>query len=336
MQRRRRRNRRLAVAGGILVAALVATEAALLAAGSPAVHHPPTTSTSTTAPQAVVQPPPPSWQVAWGSAMAWGFGVVRDSTVRELATVGIGGTEVRVHISNLFGNEPLVVGAASVALSAKGAAEEPSTVQPLAFDGQSSVTIPVGSELYSDPVPMEVHALQSLSITLFVPGSDLVTVHPCCTSPVSYFAPNGGGNLVGSATGAGMSFSSPWARFVDAVDVLAPDAGGSIVVIGDSITDGFNSTLRWTDVLQDRIDMLPPDEQRAVVNEGITANALTAVVHTDQATGGGPSGLVRMASDALDQSGVTEVILFLGTNDLWFGATAAQVIEGDEEAIARA
>ena len=82
--------------------------------------------------------------------------------------------------------------------------------------------------------------------------------------------------------------------------------------------------------------MLPPSERRAVVNEGITANALTSVVGTDARTGGGPSGLSRLALDALNQAGVTEVILFLGTNDLWFGASAAQVIHGLEQAIAEA
>jgi len=104
-------------------------------------------------------------------------------------------------------------------------------------------------------------------------------------------------------------------------------------VVGDSITDGYHTALRWTDVLQKRIDMLPLSEQRAGVNEGITANALTSAVQTDDQTGGGPSGVSRLERDALSQSDVSEVVLFLGTNDLWFGATAAQVIAGYEQAI---
>ena len=107
-------------------------------------------------------------------------------------------------------------------------------------------------------------------------------------------------------------------------------------MVGDSITDGYHAALRWTDVLQKRIDMLPLSEQRAVVNEGITANALTSAVQTDDQTGGGPPGVSRLARDALSQSGVFEVVLFLGTNDLWFGATAAQVMAGYEQAIAAA
>ena len=77
-----------------------------------------TINTTTTAP-ALLQSS--AWRVAWGSAMAWGDGVATNTTVRELATVGIGGTSVRIRVSNLFGNVPLDVSAASVAQDLQGA-----------------------------------------------------------------------------------------------------------------------------------------------------------------------------------------------------------------------
>jgi lysophospholipase L1-like esterase len=209
----------------------------------------------------------------------------------------------------------------------------PGTLHQLLFSGKRGVTVPVGGLVYSDPVTMAVKDMQVLAVSLFVRDADLVTEHPCCTKIASYFTSNGGGNLTGSRNGVGLTMSSPWERWVDAVDVRQATGRGSIVVIGDSITDGFNATVRWTHVLQQRIDTLPASEQRAVVNEGITANALTSVVHTDSATGGGPSGLSRLGQDAIDQAGVSEVVLFLGTNDLWFGATSEQLIAGYQEAI---
>jgi len=291
--------------------------------------HAVTSTTSTT-----VALPSPVWRVAWGSAMAWGYGTAHDVTVRDLATLGVGGEAVRVRISNVFGNEPLVIGAATVGLDAAGTAIVPGTLHQLTFAGHSGASIPVGRYIYTDPASMGVSAMQTLAISLFVSDTELGSVHPCCTKIASYFTPNGGGDLTGSVTGAGLSVASPWTRWVDAVDVLQSTGKGSIVVVGDSITEGFNSTLRWTDVLQQRIDKLPTSQQQAVVNEAITANALTSVVPTDDKTGGGPSGLTRLARDALDQSGVSEVIVFLGTNDLWFGATAGQLIAGYEQAIA--
>jgi len=268
--------------------------------------------------------------------MAWGYGTASDVTVRELATVGIGGEGVKVRVSNVFGNEPMVIGAATLGESAGGAAVLPGTLRPLSFGAHLGVTVPPGHYVYSDPVPMSVGDGETLAVSLYVRNTDLVTVHPCCTTmaPVSYFTPNGAGDLTASVSGAGLTIASPFPRWLDAVDVLATTGKGSIVVVGDSITDGYNATVNWVTVLQRRVDRLPATEQRAVVNEGITANALTSDVPTDAGKGGGPSGLSRLASDAIDQAGVSEVVLFLGTNDLWFGDSVGQMIAGYRQAIA--
>lgn len=322
----------------VVIVASIALSVALLGSTGPSrrVQDQPSASPTSSHPITTTNAAPPVWRVGWGSAMAWGNGEASNVTVRDLATVGTGGEAVRIRISNVFGNEPLVIGAGSVGLAAAGAGVVPGTLHALTFGGARGTTVPVGQVSYSDAVSMDVSDLQTLAISVYVSGRELVTVHPCCTKIVSYFTPNGGGDLTGSVSGVGLSEPSPWERWVDAVDVLQTTGEGSIVVVGDSITDGYHTSVRWTDVLQKRIDMLPPSEQRAVVNEGITANALTAVVRTDDLTGGGPSGVSRLARDALTQAGVSEVVLFLGTNDLWFGATADQVIAGYEQAIAAA
>jgi lysophospholipase L1-like esterase len=266
--------------------------------------------------------------------MAWGYGVAQYATVREIVTVGIGGSAVKVRISNVFGNHPLVIGTATIAVAGTGPAVQPGTLRALRFAGHAGATVPPGHYVYTDPVVIRVGDMERLAVSLYVTRPDLVSVHPCCTtmSPVSYFTPNNGGNLTSSQSGAGLSLESPFPRWVDAVDVLRTSGPGSIVVVGDSITDGYNATVNWTTVLQRRIDTLPPPLQRAVINEGITANALTSDVPTDSQKGGGPSGLARLGGDALSQPGASEIVLFLGTNDLWFGDTAAQLINGYREA----
>ncbi|MHB8318390.1 MAG: GDSL-type esterase/lipase family protein [Acidimicrobiales bacterium] len=294
----------------------------------------PVSTTTHLAPVTTTTTPTPVWRVAWGSAMAWGFGIASNATIRDLATVGVGGSQIRIRISNQYGNQPLVIGAATVGIEAQGAAIVPGTLHQVTFSGATGTTIPVGGYLYSDPVPLAVSSLQTLAVSVYVSNPDQVTVHPCCVGSVSsYFSSNGAGNLTAGVTSSGFVAASPWKRLVDAVDVLQTSGLGSIVVIGDSITDGYNTTLQWVEVLQRRIDMLPPSEQRAVINEGITANTLTGVVPNDDSKGGGQPGLARLQRDALSQSGVSEVILFLGTNDLWFGATAQEVIAGLQQAV---
>jgi lysophospholipase L1-like esterase len=330
----------LAVAVVVLVAGVVYAAAST---GRPARKAMPTTLPPVTAPPASTAPPAPVWQVAWASAMAWAepAQLVSNSTVRTLVSVPVDGSALRVRISNRFGNAPLVVGSATAARSAGGAALVAGTTVPIHFGGAVSVTVPAGGSVTSDPVPMAVTAPEILAVSLYVADRDTVTAHyPCCEPATpSFLALDGTGNLVTRTTPLGFAFPGP-SRLVDALDVLRPDppagaaARGSIVVLGDSITDGFRSTARWTDFLQKRIDALPAAERVAVVNEGNTANALTPVIPSDATTGGGPPGIQRLSDDVLTLPGVSTVVLFLGTNDLFFGATAQSLIAGYQQAAA--
>jgi lysophospholipase L1-like esterase len=280
--------------------------------------------------------PAQRWVVAWGSPGAWGYGTATDVTARQTVQLSAGGSALRVRISNAFGTAPLSIGAATVALQAAGAAAVAGSVRPLTFAGQASTQVPVGAVVTSDPVAMSTTDGTRLAVSLFVKGSDLVTVHPCCqASPYSYFTPNGGGDLVDSVTGAGLSVASRWSRWVDAVDVSGP-APDAVVAFGDSITDGFNTALRWTDALRSRLAASAAASRPAIVNEGITANTVSTVHPSYALVGGGPAGVDRLDRDALDQPGVRYLIVLLGTNDIWFGAPASSVIQALEEVSQRA
>jgi lysophospholipase L1-like esterase len=329
--------------GGILAAVLVAAIVVRTGALSSHTSSHPALAGHTRATRAPTKtaavPEAPTWRIAWGSAMAWAQpGVIADDvTVRELAKVALGGTHVRVRISNQFGNAPLVIGAATVALSSGGTSIVPETLTKLTFRGGTGTTIPAGQVAYSNPARLPVAGGQTVAVSLYVTTPDLVTVHPYGNlGLVSFSTTNGSGDQVDSVTGSPFGYSSEWPRLVDAVDVLERRGRGSIVVLGDSITDGYNTTVRWTDLLQKRIDQLPVAERRAVINEGITANALNPLPGDDSKTGGGTAGLLRLRSAVLDQAGVSYLVLFLGTNDLFFGADAAQVIAGMRTVIARA
>ena len=95
------------------------------------------------------------WVAAWGSSMqsaspeTW---TVTDASVRLVARSTIGGTQVRVRLENALGDEPLIIGAASVGLQSRGAALVPGSDRALRFDGSGTVTIPAGDLVVSDPV----------------------------------------------------------------------------------------------------------------------------------------------------------------------------------------
>ncbi len=281
----------------------------------------------------------PTWRVAWGSAMAWAqpHFTVDQATVRQLATVPIGGSEVRLRISNLFGTAPLQIGHVTVAQSTGGAGIAASTLRNVTFGGAAGAVVPIGGDLTSDPVIFPVSAGETLTASIYVTAPDSVTVHPWGNhGPVSFATANGTPDATAQPAATGFPYWSVWPRLLDAVDVLSTLQSGSIVALGDSITDGFNTTTSWTNVLQQRIDMLPASQRAAVINEGITANTLTPLADDYAKVGGGPAGLRRLQQDVLSLPGVSTVMVLLGTNDLFFGASAKRVIWGFKQLIARA
>jgi lysophospholipase L1-like esterase len=103
--------------------------------------------------------------------------------------------------------------------------------------------------------------------------------------------------------------------FISGVDVEV-NKGGTIVALGDSITDGAGSTAganrRWPDRLAERLAESRPQESWGVVNAGMSGNRVLM-------EGIGPSALARFDRDVLAQSGVSYVIVFEGINDLGLG-----------------
>ena len=289
-----------------------------------------------------------SWVVSWASAMAWrASGPAYNATVRQVVPLSVDGTSVRVQLSNQFGTIPLTVGAATVAVDLKGPALVPGSLHPLSFSGSPSVTVPPGGTATSDPVAFGVRAGEQLAVSVWAPGEADVTAH-YDAGPMSYAADNGG-NLTADTTGAGLTMPKTWDRWVSAVEVAGTTTtGNATAFLGDSISDGYNPACKvddceltepWPGVLEDRLTQLPAAERVSVVDESITANTLTTI-DTPKGTqfrvgGGGPPGLDRLGQ-VLSLPGVDRLVVLLGTNDLWFGASAQQVIAGYQQLLAEA
>ena len=279
-----------------------------------------------------------------------------DQTIRNVVYPAIGGSAVRVRFSNTYGQQPLVIGSASIAVSLVGAQTVPGTLRALTFGGQDSVTIPVGQEVFSDPVSMYVPPEQDLDVSLFLPDS---------TGPATYhqegqegqqdsFVSTPGDFAQDPAATAYATTTTSW-FFADGVDVIPsnPDVRGSVVGFGDSITDGatvgINTNDRWPNILGDRLAALH-GRTLSVVDEGIGGNRVL-----NDSPCFGQSALTRFRRDVLDQSGVRDVIILEGVNDLGFSqenpatagafgpcflpntnVSAQQIINGYEQLIAAA
>lgn len=278
-----------------------------------------------------------SWVTAWGSSMqglAPATQTVSNATVQMIARSTVAGNAVRVRLENTFGQEPLVIGEAAVALWNRGVSLVADSSRRLTFNGSLSVTIPAGARVLSDPVALAVEAQQDLAVSLYLPGTNVPITRHASALTTSYLTPNGEGNHVASEDRSAFTLTTTSMFWLSAIDVFTTSATGAIVGFGDSITDGSCTTLdahdRWEDLMALRL-ALRHGRPKAVVNEGIGGNTVTRAGLIPPPTS--PPGIERLDRDVLELAGVSHVILFMGTNDIRREASAAQVIAGMQEII---
>ncbi|MFE2672656.1 SGNH/GDSL hydrolase family protein [Streptomyces hygroscopicus] len=282
------------------------------------------------------------WTGSWAASTA-GYtkvGPWTDQTLRLVVHTSAGGPRVRVRLANTFAATPVEIGGASVALQASGAAARGAPV-PLAFGGRPGTSIPAGAQVFSDPVDFPVPADANLLVSMHLPGAvEAVPVHSQATQR-SYLSAAGSGDRTGEP-GAG-SFTgtlTTW-PFLTGVDVRG--GPGSVVALGDSITDGTKSTQdanrRWPDVLSRRLRGQREVPAYGVLNAGISANRVVADRYPGEGVStdtGGVSAQHRLERDVLAQTGARTVVVFQGVNDLRWGSPAEEVIAGLRSLAARA
>ena len=256
-------------------------------------------------------------------------------TLREVVHGSIGGERVRVRFSNLYGTDPLVIGAAQIAQTLKGAAVVAGSGKPLTFHGQPSVSIPPGALAVSDGVPFKFAPLSDLTVSFYLPNpSGPITEHQLGNA-TSYHAP---GNVVANDTLETPTTLTSW-EYLNGIDTLASANAAAVITIGDSITDGARSTIdtnqRWPDELARRLQADPKYRHLAVLNEGISGNKILL-------DGAGPNALARFDRDVIAQSGAKYLLILEGINDIGRlhsvpdGVTAADLIFALDQMILRA
>jgi uncharacterized protein (TIGR03437 family) len=295
------------------------------------------------------------WFSAWTAAPSYVKTTTMSGTsVRMIVRPTISGTAVRVQLQNIFGQVPVVFAAAYIGLVQSGAALAPGSNTQIAFNGNAGLTLAPGGSAYSDPLSFPIAAFSRYAISLDVTTATVVSGHGLglvtnymaigahsADATASSFTPIPDNNTDSTQ---GPTFPSYW---VSSVDVESSSNTGTVVTLGDSITDGVCSTRtnngafsgtpvpdlynRWTDVLAMRFAALPASQAKAVADEGISGNTVISPLLA------GPPAVDRLSRDVLAREGATHVILLEGTNDIGSeGQTSAAIIAGDQQIIDQA
>src|SRR5215204_4789784 len=278
------------------------------------------------------------WVGTWAAAMhapSEGFGEEFPSqifefekqTVRQIVRTSVGGDRVRVRLANTFGDVPLAIGAARLALRDSGERIDPASDRVLTFSGSPSITIPPGAVAVSDPVALTVPALSELAVSIYLPEPTTSTTVHAFAFQTNYFSTVG--DFTAEAAMPVETTAQSWV-FLTGIDVTVTEPTGVVVALGDSITDGAFSTpdtnQRWPDLLAERLVADADQPTMAVLNAGIGANRLL----NDPTEGfefAGPNALARFDRDVLAQPGVTHLIVFEGINDIGLPAITGDPAE---------
>lgn len=266
-----------------------------------------------------------SWAAPPTTIPPTGMLTLSDQTVRHVVHLSIGGDRLRVRLTNEFGTTPLRIGEVRVARRAA-----PGTSRRVTFGGQASPLIPAGAPLVSDPVDLRVPDADDLLVSIYLPVLTPVT---------TLFAFSYQDNVIAAGNVTAAREVTPTQTiqqvlFLSGVSVRS--SASAIVTLGDSITNGANTTAdlnhRWPDLLAARLRQA--GIERGVVNVGISGNR---ILHDPNPPAGNPaeayaayfgqSALRRFDRDVLAQPGTSDVIVLLGINDLGHPGTSAPLSE---------
>jgi lysophospholipase L1-like esterase len=278
---------------------------------------------------------PTRWVGSWASSQqaldaegAFSAAELRGATLRQIVHLSIGGSEFRVRFSNAFGRMPLRLTSAHIARAKSSANPEIDTAtdKALSFSGEASVTIPADSDYLSDTIAFATPALSDVAVTIQIgEAAEPVTGHSDSRAS-SYLIT---GDSVAGSILLHARTATHW-YFLAGVDVAASADASSIVILGDSITDGHTASVnandRWTDQLARRLHNLEATQDRGVLNEGIGGNRLLL-------DGLGPNAMARFDRDVLSESGVGYLILLEGINDLGTLTIDGEVSHAAHEAL---
>ena len=256
-----------------------------------------------------------------------------NQTVRLITKPDLWGSVMRFKLSNVFGTKPVTFGQVGVGLQAYGANLVPGTSTPLTFNGgASSVTIPAGQEVFSDPVALAFVASptnpavqgRNLAVSCYVSGTSGPITQHANGFGTSYLAAQGSGNHALDLDDSAYPYSMQNLFFVAEIDVVAPTGSRVLVGRGSSTTDGYFSTMdghdRYLDQMSRRLHATYGTHV-SVVNTGIGGDTASTPMPGRQFIA--QNQQQRLDREVIGISGVTDSIFYVGVNDQTVGGQQA-------------
>ena len=269
---------------------------------------------------------------------------VSNQTIRNVITPHLGGTRVRVHLTNRYNPTPVTFGNVTIGVSQpNGGVTAPI---PVLFDGQASVAAGPGSDVVSDPVSLSFDAFTPLAVSIHVPSLAWQITKHWNSNATTYLTPADAGDATTDTSGAAFTTRVESWLGVLALDVEAADSTRAIVAFGDSLTDGLVSATRfraWTPPCPTPTPATRTTCSAGSIDAGLPLSIINSGLGSNQVASDrssrspGPAASSRFDADVPYFATTRGVIIFEGINDLGLSqASAGAVIDGLEQLVAKA
>ena len=253
------------------------------------------------------------------------------TTIRQIIRVTAGGPQIRLRLSNQYGECDVEVTSMHVAKQSKDALADgkghgnskadmstiiPETDMAVTVNGETSFVIPRGQVIFTDPIDLAVEGLENLAISMYFGKAPTTNITGHRGARATTYQMKG--DQTTRETFIGARETTAW-YFVADCAVICPE-GTAVVFFGDSITDGYgtdasylgkkpDSYIRYIDYLAKRIQANEETKHISVLNEGLGSNSVLGAYPT-------VSGKQRFSRDVLEHDKVKYVVIYFGVNDI--------------------
>ena len=253
------------------------------------------------------------------------------TTIRQIIRVTAGGPQIRLRLSNQYGECDVEVTSMHVAKQSKDALADgkghgnskvdmstilPETDMAVTVNGETSFVIPRGQVIFTDPIDLAVEGLENLAISMYFGKAPTTNITGHRGARATTYQMKG--DQTSRETFIGARKTTAW-YFVADCAVICPE-GTAVVFFGDSITDGYgtdasylgkkpDSYIRYIDYLAKRIQANEETKHISVLNEGLGSNSVLGAYPT-------VSGKQRFSRDVLEHDKVKYVVIYFGVNDI--------------------
>ncbi|MFC9083960.1 hypothetical protein ACFTY7_44845 [Streptomyces sp. NPDC057062] len=276
-----------------------------------------------------------SWTGAWSSppeddVHITSMGDWKNQSIRIAATTSVTGSSTRIRLSNALGVNALTIDHVTIAGQASGAATS-TTPRNLTFSGSSTITIPRGGEIYSDPIDFATTAGHKVVISLHLVNDNYYLIeHSSSSASLEYWTAPDTGDHTTDTSATAFTTSCYCTHVLSDIDVVTAGDQPTVSVIGDNLTDpntAGNTEVVSARRIADNLATALQNNTLGVPNYGVVASGIENNSLTTPQTWGGPALLARLDRDVLDLPNIKTVIIDEGLKDILAGTDATTLSE---------